>query len=189
MIPADESAMFAMTLPNQDVAFPSSVSSEVLFNEQEMKEEGEMSTSEYNMDSNDNSNNNSNEMNDMTTEETTQDQNEINESSVETSQSKSELSYSEQEQEQKQEREPEPEPEPERKHARGRSEEREQESDGDWMLLPESEIFENPSGRSPPKMWTKEECNRLHTAINRFGVGHWTEIMSRAARARRKSRS
>ena len=50
MIPADESAMFAMTLPNQDVAFPSSVSSEVLFNEQEMKEEGEMSTSENNMD-------------------------------------------------------------------------------------------------------------------------------------------
>ena len=167
MIPADESAMFAMTLPNQDVAFPTSVSSEVLFNEQEMKAEEEMSTSENNMDSNDNSNTNSN---DMTTEETTQDQNEINESSVETSQSKSELSYSEQEQER------EPEPEPERKHARGRSEEREQESDGDWMLLPETEIFENPSGRSPPKMWTKEECNRLHTAINRFGVGHWTEI-------------
>ena len=173
LIPADESATFAMTLPNQDVAFPTSVSSEVLFNEQEMKEEEEVSTSESNRDSNDNSNTN---LNEMTTEETTQDQNEINESSVENPQSKRGSFYSEQEQEQEQEREPEPEPEPERKHARGRSEEREQESDGDWMLLPETEIFENPSGRSPPKMWTKEECNRLHTAINRFGVGHWTEI-------------
>lgn len=167
LMPANESATFAMTLPSQDVAFPTSVSSEVLFNEQEMKEEEEMSTSENNMDSND-INSNSNEMNDMNTEETTQDQNEINEFSVESPKSKRGSFHSEQEQEQ--------ELEPERKRARGRFEEREQESDGDWMLLPESEIFENPSGRSPPKMWTKEECNRLHTAINRFGVGHWTEI-------------
>ena len=190
VLPANESATLAMSLPNQDVAFPTSVSSEVLFNEQEMKEEEEGEGEEMNnIDSNDdnytitsttttfnNNNTNNNDFinddinytNEMNTEESTQDQNTIGEMPVQYPPSKRGSFHLE----------PEPEPEPEREHKRVRdhSEEREQDSDGDWMLLPESEIFENPSGRSPPKMWTKEECNRLHTAINRFGVGHWTEI-------------
>ena len=51
-----------------------------------------------------------------------------------------------------------------------------QDSDDDWTLIPEADSFEYSSGRNRPKMWSREECDRLNEGIKRFGIGHWTEI-------------
>ena len=209
---SDESAMFAPSLPNQMVAFPKLVDSEVVFSEQGTKNatpeeetvSGESIDSHSNSNSNSSNNNNNNTYhfinsttaapsaavsftinpnysneNEHDPNETETENNKIENESDSNSQNKSSSSSAHETSSPKAQSRKDSSPSrSSRKQRRSpaSSEDFDQDSDGDWMLLPDSEIFENPSGRSPPKMWTKDECDRLHTAISRFGVGHWTEI-------------
>lgn len=157
MLDSNENIAVSLSLPNEEVAFPTSVNSEVLFNEPELKEEEEGKEEM-----------NSNRENRTSKEENLPNENPITEIPLFTTQSKKESFSLHEQQEIKQELAQEQKQEQEQ--------EQDRESDDDWTLLPESESLENPSGRNPPKMWTKEECDRLYTAIHRFGVGHWTEI-------------